>query len=60
MPSAGRSSTVNSSRAPVEVGEGGFARNLIDTLRDGEVNALGARLAAETGLPLRELLKLTR
>lgn len=28
-----------------------FARNLIDTLRDREVNALGARLAAETGLP---------
>lgn len=28
-----------------------FARNLIGTLRDREVNALGARLAAETGLP---------
>lgn len=28
-----------------------LARNLIDTLRDREVNALGARLAAETGLP---------
>ncbi|MER8499431.1 DUF3363 domain-containing protein [Mesorhizobium sp. M1142] len=68
-------------REPLEVGEGGFgrevkqalqdrtdhlveqglarrdgqrvifARNLIDTLSDREVNALGARLAAETGLP---------
>ncbi|TIU71317.1 MAG: DUF3363 domain-containing protein, partial [Mesorhizobium sp.] len=28
-----------------------FARNLIDTLRDREVNAIGSRLAAETGLP---------
>ncbi|RVC21718.1 DUF3363 domain-containing protein, partial [Mesorhizobium sp. M7A.F.Ca.AU.002.02.1.1] len=28
-----------------------FAHNLIDTLRDREVNALSARLAAETGLP---------
>ncbi|RVD30958.1 VirD2 family relaxase/mobilization nuclease [Mesorhizobium sp. M4B.F.Ca.ET.017.02.2.1] len=68
-------------RESIEVGEGGFgrdvrqalqrrteyllkqgfarrdgqgvilARDLIDTLRDREVNALGARLAAETGLP---------
>lgn len=68
-------------REPIEVGEGGFgrevkqalqdrtdhlveqglarregqrvifARNLIDTLRDHEVNALGARLADETRLP---------
>jgi type IV secretory pathway VirD2 relaxase len=68
-------------REPVEVGEGGFgrevkqalqdrtdhlveqglarredqrvrfARNLIDTLRDREVTALGARLAGETRLP---------
>lgn len=68
-------------REPVEVGEGGFgrevkqalrdradhlvkqglarregqrvifARNLIDTLRDREVNALGARLADQTRLP---------
>ncbi|MES0179017.1 relaxase/mobilization nuclease and DUF3363 domain-containing protein [Mesorhizobium sp. M0025] len=34
-----------------------FARNLIDTLRDREVNALGARLAAETRLPFAKALE---
>ena len=30
-----------------------FARDLLDTLRQREVGAAGARLAGETGLPMR-------
>lgn len=74
-------------RAPVEVGEGGFGRevkqalkdraehlieqglarredqrivfgrNLIDTLRDREVNTFGAQLAAKIGLPFTKALE---
>jgi len=31
-----------------------FARRLLNTLRDREVNALGEKLAAETGLPFAQ------
>lgn len=33
-----------------------LARNLVETLRDSELNSLGARLAAETGLPFTKAL----